>query len=430
MFFQEISFMFFPRPLLKVALRTSQPLRMSLMRPIWQSRTIPLVRFQSNVKKPDDSDNHQLKPEGTKKVIPADVYETQQVINRRIPGQKVQTNSMADRFPSSWKFEQEAVPTLLPRPGVPEPNRYPLARMYQSLKAKKEPELIYEAEPHKLYFVFCYAFAFVFLVYGMNALTIGWDLTWGMYYDNDMNLDKLHLDMELAMHIIMVLGLALLPISAGVGLICLPTRLIRRMWYLPGAPGREAYIRFTTHPLIANRATPVRVIPVSKLQKSVTAKIYSGKGFYGVTDSSFFFFLRANNSRIPYIVDRKGFFWGDGRVFDLLFSKDSVDSVETSKKIDEVYGDMLKERRANQEKLKQKYGFGWRTKAAGKLMIDDVKQVIGEAKENDDKLLDEAPEKSVKPVKAKPAKAKPAKAKSAKSSKKSKKGKAKKARKA
>ncbi|QPG74372.1 hypothetical protein FOA43_001699 [Brettanomyces nanus] len=340
--------------------------------PIHSALQFSFPRFQSNLQKRDPEHN---------KHISADAFEKKEVIKRRIPGERVQGNTLQDRFPSTWKFDLEAMPTLLPRPGVPEPNRYPLAKMYQFLKSKKEPELIYEAEPHKLYFVFCYAFAIVFIVYSVNALVIGRQLTDRMYADNEMNLENWKLDLEYIMHGVIVMVLGLLPLSVGFGFLWLPTRLIRRIWYLPAGAGRGAYIRFTTHPLLPNRPTPIRIMPLGSLQKSITARIYSGKGFYGVNDSSFFFFLRESGKKLPFIVDRKGFFWGDGRIFDLIFSNSSIDEVESSKKIDEVYGDMLKERRAKQQELRKQYGFGWRTKAAGKLMLNDIskiKSILGE----------------------------------------------------
>ncbi|VEU22963.1 DEKNAAC104196 [Brettanomyces naardenensis] len=321
-----------------------------------------------------------------------------QVIKRRIPGERDQTNSIQDRFPSSWHFEQEAVPTLLPRPGVPEPNKLALAKMYQLLKLKKEPELIYEAEPHKLYFVFCYAFAFVFIIYAVNALSIGWDLTNRMFESNDNNLAGWKLDLEYVMHAVIVVVLGCLPLGIGFGFLGLPTRLIRRIWYLPAGAGRQAYVRFTTHPLLPNRPTPVRTMPIGTLQKSISAKIYSGKGFYGVNDSSFFFFLRENGKRIPFIADRKGFFWGDGRLFDLIFSNDTVDEVENSKKIDEAYGDMLKERRSKEQEMKKQYGFGWRTKAAGKLMIDDVTKIKDMLTQESEVAVRDEPQKEAEKV--------------------------------
>lgn len=337
-------------------------------------------------KKADESEKKDIMIPTNGGEIPAEIFEKKQVISRRIPGETPQENDLKSRFPSSLKFEKEAIPTLLPRPGVPAPNKYPLARLYDALTKKTEPELIYEAEPHKLYFVFCYAFALLFIIYGLNAFNIGYGLAWGMYEDNEMNMNETQLNMQLIMHLSIVTILASMPLLAGIAFILAPSRLIRRMWYLPPVnskgqyrPDGQAFVRFTTHPLLPNRPTPVHIFPLGTLQKSITAKIYSGKGFYGTNDSSFFFFLREEGKRIPFIIDRKGFFWGDGRVFDLLFSNDSIEKVESAKKIDEVYGDLIRERKHKEMQMRKELGFGWKTKAKAKLMKEDIaklKQIV------------------------------------------------------
>lgn len=336
------------------------------------------ILFQLNEKKKDD----EIMVHHQGQEIPAEVYEKKQVISRRIPGETSQDNDLKSRFPSSLHFEKEAVPTLLPRPGVPAPNKYPLARLYDALSKKTEPELIYEAEPHKLYFVFCYAFALLFIIYGLNAFNIGYGLATGMYNDNVMKLSDLQQNIQYAMHISIVTVLSLMPALAGIAFLLVPSRLIRRIWYLPpiSSTGHsrsdgQAFIKFTTHPILPNRPTPTYTFPLGVLQKSITSKIYSGNGFYGTNDSSFFFFLREQGRRIPFIVDRKGFFWGDGRVFDLLFSNDSIEKVENAKKIDEVYGDLIRERKQKQIELKKELGFGWKTKAKAKLLKEDIEKI-------------------------------------------------------
>lgn len=274
------------------------------------------------------------------------------------------------------------MPTLLPRPGVPEPNRYPLAKLMHNLQSKTEPELIYEAEPHKLWFVFAYCFALVFMMYGINAFTIGQQIAWGIYNDNEMNLTNLQNNIQLIMHMGIVCMLSALPFMAGVAFTFTPTRLIRRIWYLPASNSQnqvradgKTFVRFTTHPFLPNRPTPVHTMEIGDLQKSITTKIYSGKGFYGTNDSSFFFFLRPKDSKIPFIVDRKGFFWGDGRVMDTIFSNDSIDKVEQSKKIEQVFAEMIKENKQKESELKAQYGLGWRQKAQFQLMKEDLQDL-------------------------------------------------------
>lgn len=295
------------------------------------------------------------------------------------------------------------MPTLLPRPGVPEPNKYPLAKLMNALEGKTEPELIYEAEPHKLWFVFSYCFALVFMMYGINAFSIGYEIALGMYNDNEMGLSDLHKNLQLTLHMVMVTFLSSLPFAAGVAFIFAPTRLIRRIWYLPRGSQTSArvdgktFVQFTTHPLLPNRPTPTYTMEVGEIQKSITTKVYSGKGFYGTNDSSFFFFLRANDSKIPFIVDRKGFFWGDGRVMDMLFSNDSIDKVEQSKKVEVVYAEMIRETKEKELELKKQYGLGWRQKAQFKLMKEDVqklkKKLLNEEKGVSTKTKNDPPAK-------------------------------------
>ena len=291
----------------------------------------------------------------------------------KIPGESKQTNQLKDRFPTSLKLSNEAIPTLLPRPGVPRAsNTMPLKKMLYILKQKQEPELIYDAEPHKLYFVFCYCFALVFFIYAFNTYSIGSELVIGMYKDNDMSLDNLKLNLQLIMNFGIVALLTLGPLIAGSVFILFPSRLIRRMWYLPG---KIEHIRFTTHPMIPYRPSPVITLPLSELSRHQRSRIWTNKGFYGTNDSSFFFFIKEKGKKSPWIMDRKGFFWGDGRVFDVLFGKETIEQAERGEKFDEKIGKMIKKGKEEEKKLKKELGFGWRYKAQGKLMIEDLNKL-------------------------------------------------------
>lgn len=291
----------------------------------------------------------------------------------RIPGESKQTNQLKDRLPTSLNLSKEAIPTLLPRPGVPRAsNTMPLKKMLYILKQKQEPELIYDAEPHKLYFVFCYCFAIVFFIYALNTYSIGSELVIGMYKDNDMNLDNLKLNLQVIMNFGIVAILTLGPLIAGSVFILFPSRLIRRMWYLPG---KIEHIRFTTHPMIPYRPSPVITLPLSELSRHQRSRIWTNKGFYGTNDSSFFFFIKEKGKKSPWIMDRKGFFWGDGRVFDVLFGKETIEQAERGEKFDEKIGKMIKKGKEEEKKLKKELGFGWRYKAQGKLMIEDLNKL-------------------------------------------------------
>ncbi|KAG7884383.1 hypothetical protein KL938_002255 [Ogataea parapolymorpha] len=305
--------------------------------------------------------------------IPPDLEKT---ISARIPGQAKQTNNLSDRLPRSLKLEKEAMPSLLPHPNAPEPSKYPLAKMFAQLKRAKEPELIYESENHRLYFVFCYCFGLVFLIYGINVLSIGHEMAMNIYEENENNLSDLHNNLRLGMHLSIVAAAGILTALCGVAFALAPSRLVRRMWYLPGGDPKEPFVRFTSHPVLPYKPTPVHTMPLSHLRKNKFAKVYTGDGFYGTGDSIFIFWLNQKGSRAPWLIDRKGFFWGDGRVFDLLFSDDTIDYVERSKKIDEMYGDLLRKKREKDAQLKKEHGFGWRTKAASQLMVEDIKKIL------------------------------------------------------
>ena len=68
----------------------------------------------------------------------------------------MQTNDLKDRIPK-FPLGKENVPTLLPRPGVPQVGKnFTFRQVIGILKNKTQPELIYESEPHRLYFLMCF----------------------------------------------------------------------------------------------------------------------------------------------------------------------------------------------------------------------------------------------------------------------------------
>lgn len=73
----------------------------------------------------------------------------------------------------------------------------------------------------------------------------------------------------------------------------------------------------------------------------------------------------------PWIVDRSGWFWGDGRVWDVLFERSLLTA-----ELGLSYDDMLKirEKEANKisRNLKQELGPAWKLKAMANLMKEDL----------------------------------------------------------
>ncbi|KAJ8098338.1 hypothetical protein POJ06DRAFT_149695 [Lipomyces tetrasporus] len=86
-------------------------------------------------------------------------------------------DSISDRVVPKWPLSKESFPTLplhlirTPRVG---PN-LSFRELIMMLETSKEPEvLLYQAEPHRLYFIVLYSLAFVFAVYGL--IFIDWAL--------------------------------------------------------------------------------------------------------------------------------------------------------------------------------------------------------------------------------------------------------------
>ncbi|CDK24934.1 unnamed protein product [Kuraishia capsulata CBS 1993] len=314
-------------------------------------------------------------------------------LSKHIPGEAKLTNDLKGRIPQ-FPLGKENVPTLLPRPGVPQPGRdMPLKRMIKILKSKTEPELIYDAEPHKLWFFASVCLGLLYIIYGLNALSIGLELAWTTFSANDLQLPQNARYLQLVSQGGLTIILAIMPAVAGYMLLMTPTRLIRRMWYLPGPVD---HVKFYTHPLIPGRPTPVITIPLEQINRHGKAKIWTGRGFYGTSDKLFFFFLWEKGHRFPWIVDRKGFFWGDGRVFDVMFGKESIQEAESGLTYDDKIGLLLEERKRKKKELKEKDGIAWRFKATGRLMKDDISKIqklLGEDAKKTEKVIGKGEEK-------------------------------------
>lgn len=302
-------------------------------------------------------------------------------IRKTIPGETEQSNSIISRLPT---FPLRNRQTLLPKPGVPTAATTNLRTMLEILGKKKQPELIYEAEPHKIYFLVCSVMAFIFSVYGLSFTDWGYRAVWQIYLEDD---DLLMFAGRLA--------LCSLITSVAIGVVytavSLPTRLVRRIWYIPGnkKTDTEPLIKFTSHPLLPGRATPVYTMPLNCLSRSHRSKIFTRNGIYGTLDrSTFFFLLKESDRKFGYwIVDRNGWFWGDGRVFDVLFGKETISEAEKA----QTYNDKLKEAseklKEDRDKLKKDYGVMWQAKVSGKMMKKDIKDIVKIVKDGQQKKI-------------------------------------------
>lgn len=281
-------------------------------------------------------------------------------IKQHIPGEATQTNTLGDRIPK-LPLTKENVPTLLPRPGVPRVGPKLLFRqVIHILKSKTKPELIYEAEPHRLYFLACFCCAVVFAVYGLVLLEFAWFLASKDYDENKEELSEPLRKRQFAKQLVGYSLLGLLALFMSYHIATFPTRLIRRMWYLPGP---VEHVKFTLYSLIPGRPTPVITVPLHGLARKHQARVWTGKGFYGTSDKSLFFFVLKEISRKKtWIVDRRGFFWSDGRVFDFLFGKETIAEAEAGIPYDEQIGIVNREVKKKKKELRAKHGIFYQWK--------------------------------------------------------------------
>lgn len=294
-------------------------------------------------------------------------------LKQHIPGESVQPNDWKSRVPK-FPLAKEVVPTLLPRPGVPQVSAtLSFRQVLNILKNKTKPELIYEAEPHRLYFFACLCSAVIFTVYGIVLSEYAWFQANKDYDENPRELEETVRRREWVFSLLKnsTFGIVMLGAAYFVG--TFPTRLVRRMWYLPGP---VEHIKFTSYPLLPGRPTPVFTVPLKNLTRKHKARVWTGKGFYGTADNSMFFFvLKETGARTrTWVVDRKGFFWSDGRVFDYIFGKETVAEAEAGIPYDEQIGIMDREVRKKKKQLRKEHGFFWKWKLAGKEAQHDAKK--------------------------------------------------------
>lgn len=339
------------------------------------------MRFKSNVpsqkkNKPNKSHHHLPASNVPKKSLPSEGEWKH--LKLHIPGEQVQKDSIKERVPK-FPLAKESVPTLLPRPGVPQVGKdYTFRQVIRILKNKVKPELIYESEPHRLYFLMCFCAAIVFTVYGCVLFEWAFFVANSEYEKNEKEekeeIRKRDWALSLVLYLIPATSLFLLSYGAAT----FPTRMVRRIYYLPGP---VEHIQFTSYPLIPGRPIPVYTVPLASLTRRKTSRVWTGKGFYGTSDKGFFYFvlreILPNGKTKNWIVDRKGFFWSDGRVFDYLFGKESIEEAEAGIPYDEQFGIINREMKKKKQQLKNEHGFLWRYKMAAKEFGSDVKKVTG-----------------------------------------------------
>lgn len=348
-----------------LTLSVAPVVRLALRAPLKPSVLLGL-RFQSRVNSRSPSSSST--PAATPASTPASPLAPRNTsFNKTIPGETEQSNSLSSRLPS-WPLTSKS--TLLPKPGVPTSQTTSLRSMMEILNKKHEPELIYEAETHKIYFLICGSLAVMFTIYGLTFVDWGFRAVWDLYQEDD----------DLTMFVARM-GMCVAIMSVAMGMMTLalkfPTRLVRRMWIVPGT--KEKFIRFTTHPMLPGSVTPVYTIPLRQLLRSHKSKIFTKNGIYGTLDkSTFFFLLKETDKKFGYwIVDRNGWFWGDGRVFDILFGKETLEEAAKGQTYDDKLKKVNDKLTEERNKLRDEHGTLWQVKTSGKMFQKDLKKVVG-----------------------------------------------------
>ncbi|ODV78539.1 uncharacterized protein CANTADRAFT_6905 [Suhomyces tanzawaensis NRRL Y-17324] len=295
-------------------------------------------------------------------------------LKQHIPGENVQSNEIRDRIPR-FPLVKESIPTLLPKPGVPQVGpKHTFRQVVQILKSKTQPELIYESEPHRLYFLACFCFATILTIYGLVLAEFAWFQANRDYEENEKEHNEALRKREWVFSLAKNSVFSIIALGAAFFAGKFPTRLIRRMWYMPGP---VEHIKFTTYPMIPGRPTPVITIPLEHLTRRHKARVWTGKGFYGTADNSMFFFvlneaIGGGKRTRNWIVDRKGFFWSDGRVFDFLFGKETLAEAEAGIPYDEQIGIMNREVKKKKKQLRAEHGMFYQWKWGAKELQKDI----------------------------------------------------------
>lgn len=293
-------------------------------------------------------------------------------------GRDPRANDVKSRIPA-FPFGREAKPTLVPKANTPRVGKdLTFSQLVNILKESREPELVYAAESHRLYFLMSFALTFVVVYNLLDLLANGYVEVTSDYVDNKGDLPPDENRKRAAKQIGLVAVMAVVYGCAAVVFAGFPTRLVRRIEYLPGP---RPHVRLVTHPWFPGRPSPVLTLPLDRMHMAKRAKVWTGRGFYGTSDrSQFFFFLYEEGRHIPWIVDRSGWFWGDGRVYDHIFGKEPVSLAEKGYSYDDLLRLKMHDKKTKEAELRKELGPAWRAKAMGRLMKEDAQKLSGAAK--------------------------------------------------
>jgi len=287
------------------------------------------------------------------------------------PHRDLQSNDLSARLPK-FPLHKDVAPSLIPKADSPRVNdHFSFRQLMETLRTQKTPELLYMAESHRLYFLACFALAFVAAYNLFDLLTLALPAAYSAYRE-DME-DSGREPMENLATVVKRFGLVAAMSAAylftSLFFVVFPSRLVRRIEL--DAPARM--VKLVTHPVIPGQASPVISVPLKDLYIAQRAKVWTGDGFYGATSrSSFFFFLWESGRKLPWVVDRNGWFWGDARVYDVLFGKEPIAIAERGLSYDDGLKRQMLDAEKKRSELRRELGPAWQFKASTKLMLDDA----------------------------------------------------------
>lgn len=281
-------------------------------------------------------------------------------------------NDLSSRIPK-FPFHKDLEPKLMPKADTPRVSKsLTFAELVRRLEESKGPEIVYMAESHRLYFIVCFAFTFISAYNLFDMIDTVFPLAIQSFENNDLQGTPMENFGQLVRRFGLMGLLCAVYLGTGLFFAGFPSRLVRRIEYVPGTP---QLVRLVTHPWIPGRPSPVVTIPLNRLSIGKRSKVWTGEGFYGAASkTSFFFFIWEKDHRIPWVVDRSGWFWGDARVYDVLFGKEPVALAEKGMSYDDMLRRQAELAEQKKAELRRQLGPAWQLKAMGKLMAEDIKK--------------------------------------------------------
>lgn len=310
-------------------------------------------------------------------------------------GKDLSSNDLSSRIPK-FPFHKDVAPSLIPKSDSPRVSeKLSFRQLMEMLRTSTTPELLYMAESHRLYFLACFALAFVAAYNLFDMLT--WVLpTAYKAYVEDMEEQKLERMQNLSTLLSrfgLVGTMSVIYLFTALFFVTFPSRLVRRIEL--DSPTR--IVKLVTHPFMPGKPSPVISVPLKDLYIGARAKVWTGDGFYGAASkSSFFFFLWEKNKRLPWIVDRNGWFWGDARVYDVLFGKEPIAIAERGLSYDDGLKKQMLEAEKKKAELRRELGPAWRFKKSGILMQEDLKSFSERSKQAVLKIVKKDAQKRLK----------------------------------